>query len=669
MSNYEALFERPTGKIHPREALMYGITEAILDSEVALFEVLPGVGKSRSITKAANGLKVPVTVLTNLTDNYGQYEDWGEEDGIDVEKLPKRDLCPTLRDENPSYQDDTVAREARNALNRGWSPSEIHREFELPCQRGGKTCPYRERVAEIDTDGLNPLVGNHVQAYNPSYVEDRVVVLDEDAFDEYYEVIKRPAKLAQEFIDTLENFPLNELQPLTRQKGLRDEVLSKLENIGLEPSDHTDSVGEFHAKAPLIAYAIYGGEELDNGLKYTELPGDRTAVFERLYETSGDDHDDGIPTMWFFDLPDFSGAEAVIGLDATPCLSKWERVLGEGFKHYRLFGDQERNQYLHERGYDFTQLHNYAWPAQGGNLRPDKCEAYLREVYHEHGERPDLITSKAVRNDLQERGLDHLWNDSLYYGDVRGRNDLKDSELLVVLGSPSRPDSYYKHLAALFGESAERDEDTQGMNLSFGSPIADDILDTLRRGDVFQSAMRAGRKEDAEATIYIATGLVPEWLKTEKVGQEYEDGSFDACKSTRTDKQKAVIEAMQGEEGISAGEIIDKSGVKRKSVGGIRRDLQEQGLIEKEGERRWARYSDRGIESLNIAGEVDLSPIPQTPLKGYYKGIRGIESPLIPRRDLPDNPANRYPDWMRDIQRKASERRQREQEKRRGDGA
>lgn len=663
----EVLFNRQTGSERPREVLKFGITEAALNGETALFDVLPGIGKSRSIPKVADTM--PVTILTNLTGNYDQYEDWGEKDGVEVEKLPTRELCPTLRNENPEFTDDSVAQEARAASNAGWSPTDIHREFNLPCNQWGNPCPYHERANKIDPDGLDPLVGNYVQAYNPAYIENRTVVVDEDAFNEYYETIEYPAKEAQKFIDTLDDFPLDNLRPLDKQKKLRKEVLLELESIGLEPSDHLDSVGDFNAKAPLITYAICGAEELDNGLKYTELPGNRTAVFEKLYETEGSEYDDGTPEMWLLDLPDLSVAKNIIGLDATPCHSKWEQILGEGYSYYRLFDDEGRNRYLSQNGYEFIQLNNHAWPSQGGNLKLGKYEAHLREVYQEHGEGPDLITSINAIEDLKERGLDHLWNDQMHYGKVRGRNEFEGSELLVVLGSPSRSDEFYQYLAGLFGESAKRVEDAYGTHRSFGNSVADDLLDTLRRGGVFQAAMRAGRDDDAKATVYIATGLVPDWLETRKVGKMNANGTFDACNTTRTPNQKAVIEAMQGEKEMSAGDIIEESGVKRKTVGGIRRKLQDRDLIEKVGKNKQATYSDIGLETLNIAGEVDLSPInssiPQNPLVGNRNGIQGIgdlNNPKCLSRDpseLP--PGQRYPDWMRDTMHRARQRRRKEQ--------
>lgn len=660
MNQFDILNKRPSDGIHPREALRHGITDAILKEETALFDVLPGLGKSRSAAIAAKA-HIPISVFTNLEDNYDQFEEWSREFGVNFEKFPVSDKdCPTLRGD---YPEDETAKTAIEANGYGWSISAIHQEFDLPCQQNGD-CGYMEKVQSLDVDGSGILAGYYTQAYVESYVRDRVVILDEDAFEQFYDTIQNPVQKAQEFIDTLDNLPFEEARrPEVGEGEKRERALNRLEEIGLEPENHTDSTGEFHAKAPLLAYAIYGAEKLDNGLKYIELPGNRTAVFDGLHSTNED-----TPTIWLLDLPALSEAKAVIGLDATPCIPKWERILGENFNHYRLFDADERNQYLRNHGYDFIQLHSHAWPAQGGSLSIAKCEAYLREVNQEHDERPDLITSKDVRTQLEERGLDHLWDRDLHFGDHRGKNHLKDSELLVVLGSPSRPDDFFEHLTALFGESAQRKQGTQGPTLSYGNSIADEILDTTRRGSVFQAVMRAGREKETQATIYIATGLVPDWLETKQVGQRLPSGGFDACPNPRSSGEREVIEALRGEEEITTSELVEKVDIGREAVNNHRKALQDRGFIEKEGERRWAKYSDDGLESLNIAGEVDLSLSGNIPIKRPIRGKYAIESPSNPRRQLPDTPSDRYPDWMRDVQGRFHERKLDEQLKQRGGG-
>jgi len=656
----EILFNRPTKQRPPHEVLQYGITEAILDGETALFEVLPGVGKSRSITKIANGLKTPITILTNLQENYGQFEGWGEEDGEDVHQLPvSTDDCLTIQG---SYPDDPTAQEAREAYRKGWPVSTIHREFDLPCEFGENTCSYRKKIDEIDPDGLDPLVGHYTQGYNTQYVNNRVVVIDENGFNHYVNEIKNPVEEADEFLDTLAESPLNRI-PFKPDPEEIERTLEILEDEGLDPADHRDSVGEFHAKAPLTAYALLSAEEMENGWWVAELPGKRTAAF---YGSPGKG------SLHLFTPPDLFGAEAVIGLDATPCLSKWEAIIGSDFKHYRLFNDDQRNQYLCEQGYEFIQLNDYVWPVSGGSDNISKREAYLREIYRKHGERPDLITSKALlgRKDdnegLEDRDLGHLWDRDMHYGNLRGRNKLEDSELLLVLGSPSRGDGDIQLPTALLGECAIPAEDQNenritGYDLDYQSEIANDILETSRRGGVFQAVMRAGRKEATEATVYIATGMVPKWLDTEKAGERNSHSRLDACTNLWSDGMKQVIEALRGAEGMAPSEFYEQVNLCRDEAKKYRQTLQERNLVEKEGRTRGAKYYDNGLENLNIAGEVDLSLSGGFTLEGSIRRFPPKTESIMPRRDSPADPPLRYPDWMRDVQQRVDERRVDEQ--------
>lgn len=655
-SDTETLFERPTKSRHPQEVLRYGIECAALEGQTALFDVLPGIGKSRSVSKM--GRTFPLSIFTNLRDNYEQFERWGEEDGVVVERLPTAThLCPVLRSENPAYRHDPIAREARDAHNEGWPVGEIHRELDLPCE--DDTCPYLERVAEIDTDGLNSLVGHFTQAYNSAYVSNRVVVLDEEALGPYKQEIKNPVDRAEEFIATLEEFPFDGV-PFSLTEDERQEAISALESAGLEPDDYRDFIGEFHAKAPLIAYALFDAEQMDNGIHVAHLPDERTAIFNNPHTGS----------LWLLNRPDFSQAEAVIALDATPCIADWKLLLGADLCHYRLFDDEQRNRYLREQGYEFIQLNNHVWPVSEGNVSIAKCEAYLREINREHDRRPDLITSIAIRSELKDRGLTHLWRDGLHYGALRGRNDIADSELLVVLGSPGRPDWHIQREAAFHGECAEPATDEEGERLNghdldYQSEVANDILESIRRGEVFQAAMRAGRTEDAEATIYIATGMLPDWLDTQIPGRSRPGRSFDACMNLRSEGEKEVIEALRGADGMSASEIAEEVDIGPEMAKKHRQTLQERGLIEKEGELRWARYSDSGLERINISGSVDLSLSGTSPYNDSIRGKYPIESRLIPRQELLDEPTRRYPAWMRDVQQRARHRQFEEQCKQR----
>lgn len=666
MSNYEPLFERPTGSHPPREVLKCGIMESVREGEAALFDVLPGVGKSRSIPEIAK-TGIPITVLTNLTKNYEQYERWGQKDGIKVQKLPvATDLCPTLQDK---YPNDPTANKANDAYSNGWPASVVHREFAIPCEQGNQTCPYQEATDQVDPDGPELLVGHFTQAYNPAYVEGRVVVIDEACFDDFTHEIKNPVVKAEEFISTLNAFPFDGL-PYKPTDTELEEAIEILKKEGLDPADYRSECGEFHAKAPLIAYALLIADKQANDWFVADLPGNRTATF---YQRPGRG------SLHILDPPDFSGTEALIALDATPCLSDWERIIGDDIKHYRLFDDEQRNRYLSEQGYEFIQLNSHVWPASDAGVSLSKCEAYLREVYRENDQRPDLISSKKIIEGgknwkgepiegLEDRDLDHLWDDDLHYGNLRGKNDLSDSELLVVLGSPSRPDMDIQSRAAFHNESAVPATDDSGnrltgYDLDYQSDAANEYIKSVRRGNVFQAAMRAGRAENTKATVYIATGMVPDWLDTKRVGRRQSNGTFDACRKTRNDSDQTVLAVLRKEDAISGREIARRADLPKSTTLDVLNRLRDEDLVEIQGRGRGTKWHSNGVENVNIAGNVDLERLADFPYNNSIRAPRPFSDPVMPRRDPPDDPENRYPDWMSAVMRWAGKQRMDEQSK------
>lgn len=655
----QILSEKYGGK-QAETALKYGMIESVHNEETALFDVLPGVGKTKLTPEVVKKLGVRAVVLTNLRENYDQLKDFADQAGKPAKKLPTVHQCPVLKEDNDgnyvNRYDDPIAQQAREAYAKNWIPSQIHDSLEMPCQEDG-TCEYSHRLDEIDPDGWDLLIGNYVQAHNLPYTKDRVVFIDEQAFQDFVNDIGNPKKRANAFLSTIDALPLDAVPTQPTQDEI-DETLHLLEEKGLEPSDYSGNLGDFDSRAPKIAYGLLASTRWDNGLNVAELPGNGTVVF-------GDKNED---TFKLFDPPEFGEAEAVIGLDATPSIRDWERIIGKDLEHYRLFDAAGRNRYLRDDGNQFIQLHNHVWPANGGSPSIDKCEAFLRAIKQEHGVRPDLIASQATlgekddKEGLKDRGLDHLWNQNLHYGDLRGKNDLRDSELLVVLGSPSRSDDYYQEHAAFFDGCAEPATDKEGNRanghaLDYQNEAANEHLNAVRRGGVFQAAMRAGRTDGTEATIYIATGMVPEWLETKKAGQT-SNGSFDACTHLRSKGEREVIEAMRGEKGISTSEIVEKVNIGREMVKKHRKALQDRGLIQKDGEKRGARYTDVDLDAINIAGSVDLSLSGNDPYYNPRRGDYPIESIDMtpPKREGVSMP----PAWQRALWWATKEKRQQE---------
>jgi len=110
-------------------------------------------------------------------------------------------------------------------------------------------------------------VGHYTQGYNTQYVNNRVVVIDENGFNHYVNEIKNPVEEADEFLDTLAESPLNRI-PFKPDPEEIERTLEILEDEGLDPADHRDSVGEFHAKAPGFPHAGQNLEECGFTVKY-----------------------------------------------------------------------------------------------------------------------------------------------------------------------------------------------------------------------------------------------------------------------------------------------------------------------------------------------------------------------------------------------------------------
>lgn len=632
----------------PFDVLKASITESILNRQTALHRAPAGLGKSRSVTMIVDETAERLFIGTNLRDNYDEFEEWADKDGIHGEKLP------TAADAEDVDPDET-----------SWPISMLINHTELPDQPGYRQ--QKELADRIRDKPASVLVGNPLQAHNPNNVEDRVVVLDENPFGPFVTAIEDPLDKAQEYADTFEQFPLtNVRRPEPGEQAKVERAIEKIEKAGLDPFDYPDQVGEFHAKAPLIAHAILSANNLKNGLYFAELPGDRYAVFDPQFSE-----------IEIFDPPDLSEAKAVIGLDAEPCLPLWEAVIGD-YRFKRLFNDEQRNQfYQGVKNYDFRQLHDMKWSANTEQRLPstNKAMSYLWETEKKHKQKPDLITTRTFKQKID----DELYRNSLHFGDVKGRNDLEESELLVVLGCPSLSDEHIKRWAALLGEVAEvatddNGERLDGDELDYQNEVANAIYDSIKNR-VFQAMLRVGRTDDAEATIYVGTNMIPDWLNITRVGRRVHPSdsnkSFDACVDLHTShnsKRRDVIEALCDSDGMTAKEIEEDADVSRPTAKKHRESLRKDGYIRAvdHGTGKRTEFVDERLDELNPFGSVDLSParrrhkIPKSsPYNNINGDLRGYARPSHGQRsdfsdEGPSDPYDRG--WIYDIECRAEER-------------
>lgn len=590
----------PTNKpksIHSRYAssdpfvsLKQAIADAIRSGEKALFQAPPGIGKSRSLTMIADEVGKRINIFTNLRDHYDEFEQWADKDGIPSKRFPTSSDCPHI-----------------DASNHDWPVGLIHDKKD---PHPGTKCEYEFLKDCIELWRQRPkqsvCVGNPIHARNPANVNGKIIAFDEDAFDAFTDRVDNPIAVASEFVETLDNFPFDTARrPDPGEAQQATQAAERVRNEGIDPYDHSDAVGEYHPYAPLTAYAIFAADRKDNGQLIAELPGDGYATFT-----------DDSEKITIFRPPDLSNAAAVICLDATPDLNQWRAVVGNDLVDYQLFSDDERMAYLRREGYEFRQLHSHQWGVQttDSSRLPsiDKAEAYLHEIARKHGKKPDVISSMAMLDELS----DNLYARSLHFGDFHGRNDLKESELLVVLGAPIRSDDRVKKESALLGEVAEPATDADGdrlggRNLDYQNDVANQLAFNNVEDEVFQAMLRAGRTVDSDATVYVATRLIPEWLDVKRVGQRIDHINHDAVVDLHdmNSSKRDVINALRGSDEISTAEIAHKVDLTKKTARNHLRDLMDEGSVQKIGSGPATKYVDNGLETENPIGKVDLSPV------------------------------------------------------------
>lgn len=574
----------------PFVSLKQAITDAIRSGETALFQAPPGIGKSRSLTKVASEVDSPISIFTPLTDHYDQYDEWADQDGVPFNEFPRSAHCGEM-----------------DASEYDWPVGVVH-DQQNPHPNG--KCKYEIRKVAFncwrEINDRRVAVGNPIHAHNTGNIAGHVAVFDEAAFSAFTETISDPVTVASKFVETLDNFPFDTARrPDPGEAQQATQAAERVRNEGLDPYDHSDAVGEYHPYAPLTAYAIFAADRKHNGQLIAELPEDGYATFT-------DDRE----KITIFRPPDLSNAAAVICLDATPDLNQWRAVVGNDLVDYQLFSDDERMAYLRREGYEFRQLHSHQWGVQTADSSRlpsiDKAEAYLHEIARKHGKKPDVISSMAMLDELS----DNLYARSLHFGDFHGRNDLKESELLVVLGAPIRSDDRVKKESALLGKVAEPATDADGdrlggRNLDYQNDVANQLAFNNVEDEVFQAMLRAGRTVDSDATVYVATRLIPEWLDVKRVGQRIDQINHDAVVDLHdmNSSKRDVINALRGSDEMSTAEIANKADLTKKTARNHLRDLMDEGSVQKIGSGPATKYVDNGLETENPIGKVDMSPV------------------------------------------------------------
>jgi hypothetical protein len=598
--------------------------DALEREQPDLIEALPGTGKSRGVIEAASRSEVQIAVFTcrGREEQYDQYQSWCDDFGLSSFVLPSayRD-CPTVEGNHGEVWE----KKTRDLLNCGVSPSRVHKQLDLPCEKNG-SCPYMKKSNE-DLGKYHVLLGHYSHAHNEQYLQNRIPVFDEFPAGAYFNKLSPEDITAylqskqfpfSDFTDLLENRDnsrrcrktFDRIRRLT--PGLRDESL---------PFDQSEG----HALSGLGVLTLLMCNDLENGWERASLGKGQVGLFDGK---RGD--------IYVFDSPDLP--DNIVALDGTPTKVMWELVLGlydkkrKSLNVQRVLDEQERREYVR----DVQKLkvvpttENNKPYSSGKYTKPERDSALVTAVRERHGNDIGIISSKE--------GLDGLLintdaHQTQHYGNIHGSDRLSGVDAGVILGSPHYGDEYIKKWGALAGISVEPQRSKEGAYYGeFGEKVLDHV-----RSEVTQSLFRCSR-HGGGATVYVDTGALPEWIPTVA-----EPSKTDI--QTWSDGKQNIIRALRQLGSARTSEIVDETGLTPQYTRKVLTELSQQGLVKSskadDGRGGAKVYSDAGLSACNKFGLVEIPPIPssarfskQTPNNTLQGTVSKNGSRTMTRREL-----------------------------------
>lgn len=574
-----------------RDRTVDEIEEALQRSQPDLIEALPGTGKSRGVVEAVSRLEVQIAVFTcrGRTEQYAQFQRWCDKFGLSSFVLPSvHEDCPTVDgDHGQKLEEKTKA-----LLSRGVSPSRLHKQLYLLCEMGGN-CPYMKKCNQ-DLSEYDILLGHYSHAHNERVLQDRIPVFDEFPEGTYFNKLSPKHITAylqskhlpfRDFVDLLENRDdtrcrrraLNRLRMLT--PGLRDGSLPFNQSKG-------------HTLSGLGVLTLLKGNDLGNGWEQACLGKDQVGLFNREKEE-----------IYVFDPPILP--DNIVGLDGTPTKVMWELVLGLYDKKDRslnvqqVLEEEERREYVHRlQGIRVVPTTYDEKPySSGEHTKPKADSALVTAVRNRHNGDIGIVSSKEGINDLLVNSYDH----EQHYGNILGSDNLSDVDAGVILGSPHYGDEYIKRWGALAGIEIEPQRGKDGTSYD---ESGEKILDHIH-SEVTQAIFRFSRQGDG-ATVYVNTGVLPDWMPTVA---EPSDTEIQTWSNGKQD----IIHALKQLGSAKTSEIANKSGLTTRYVRKVLTQLSQQDLVDSskadDGRGGAKVYSDTGLSARNKFGLVDLPPV------------------------------------------------------------
>ncbi len=290
--------------------------------------------------------------------------------------------------------------------------------------------------------------------------------------------------------------------------------------------------------------------------------------------------------------PDFSGARSVVGLDARPNTRLWRRNVAPSMTREPVLDPEARRLWrVFERGLRVVQVGDAVRPKgrNGQYYDRDGDAALVEAIRDRFGDLRSGVVPKDVESEYRELLEAHGADDPdvLTFGSEKSRNDLAGESVGMVSHSLDPGDEHLLDLLAeceldatpervacgtcdgtgdVEGdrcEACDGEGDHRAHGRGFDGPDADaaaGFLATVRENHLVQSAGRYARNpEDPDdgATVFVRSGALPE---------EYVDLQVPGVEWLASEKQRAVVEALQQREYATAAELAAAAEVSKEHV-------------------------------------------------------------------------------------------------------
>jgi hypothetical protein len=564
----------------------------------ALIDALMSLGKTHAAAHVAARTGHKVTVFTRLWDTREQVKKEAMENtGLSKDEII---VLPSMNKHCESMAEDARHRNLiKTTQTQGATAKDIHNQLQknIECQNEKAPCTYSQ-MCDFDADEKKLIIGHPSHAYVESYKNGRAVLVDEDAASAYEDEISSPKVDAavnnlinrESMEDTIDFEKKSELHDLGLTEQM--ELVTELKKGEMIHSEYAMSQHGGRADSEMLLIHLLDNQRLENSrIRRTEFENGATIVSD--YDDNG--------TVSIRRPPNFDMASCVIALDGTPTHDMWENRLGVELEHKEFMSTEEREHYVNEiLGYNVFKTSDARKPyGSGEHCNPKEVFTLMESIYRKHGQKAAMITSKNAREKIQGkpriiRQFAQVEHD-LYFQNLRSKNDLKQFDLLAVVGSPSTGHAEVERLAAHDGYDVKITG--RGDGKDFGEH-GYRYFKHNAHNEVAQAIFRVGRADDIEASdIYVHTRCIPNWVPVTDVSTRVRN---------RTREEKLTIHAMMDAEGATTKTIAEKVDHTRETVRRHLETLSMDGYVEKSSSGQSSFWVDTGLDDAPYWGQMDL---------------------------------------------------------------